>query len=403
MKKKFFSIVIVLSVMFTNTASAMTQNDIIAKIILLQSQVAVLQAQLAEQTQRVGLIVSIPSTPSTRNQIRGTTFVVLPIWLRSSPYKGVKVTSVTIQGYVDTDSSGSFVSGSDGVTAITDDVLQTSLWDGSTQVGSTKSPTTSTTTGVGGVLKFSSLNYKIAAGESKKLLLKITTPSTAKSNSRIKFAVSEIKAQDERGNTIITKITDASNGATADFGIITVISSSGTLFVSKADDDMESSTDFATAGAVDIVLGKFKFTASNEELMLINIEIGLATNANYRSVLTLQLFDGETPISSRGVVNSSGVVSFHGDNFLIPKDESKTLTVKAVLSSTIDPCANIKVVLISNNLVAVGTRSGTVLRPSGGVPIIFGNSKIIDPNVRILNGDYDYTSAPRDCDAAFRT
>ena len=325
------------------------------------------------------LTVAISSTPTSQTYIKGSSFESLGINLKAGTGGDVKINSLTIQTYVDTTSSGVFVSGADATTSATDNILQANLWDGATQVGTTKSPTASTGSGTGGVLSFTSLNYTVPAGTTKTLKLKANSPSTATAASRVKFAVSAISAQDSEGNTV-GATNNATNGTTADSGVRITIANTGTLTAVKAADDTESETSIVVAGTSNVVLGKYRLTAQNEELKVTKAQIDLVATTSYSSIVSVGLYDGASLVSETVNMDSTGSVSFSSVNFIVPKDDSKTLTVKATLNSVSGGAvsgSNLQVELEEDNFEARGTDSSTVLVSANVTLDINGNSKIL--------------------------
>ena len=82
-------------------------------------------------------------------------------------------------------------------------------------------------------------------------------------------------------------------------------------------------------GGTEAVLAKYRFTAQNEELNLKRLTFGL--DLNTETVISLSLFDGTTRIA--GPITYSGLTTFDNLSFVVPKDGSKTLTVKAQMNS----------------------------------------------------------------------
>lgn len=324
------------------------------------------------------LTVAVSSTPTSQTYIKGSSFSALGINLKAGTAGDVRVSSLTIQAYVDNDTSGTFDEGAQGGATSTDIVLSANLWDGSTQVGTSKSPTTSTAAGNGGVLSFTNLNYTVPAGTTKTLVLKVNTPSTATAGERIKFGVTAISAQDVDGNSV-SATNNAGNSTTSDAGVRLTIAGTGTLTAVKAADDSESEQGIVVAGTSNVVLGKYRLTAQNEELKVTKAQIDLVTAANYASIISVTLYDGATAVSETVNMDSSGSVQFSSVNFVVPKDDSKTLTVKANLNTVSGGAtsgADLKVELEDDNFEARGTNSSTVLT-SGNVTLdINGNSKI---------------------------
>ena len=74
-------------------------------------------------------------------------------------------------------------------------------------------------------------------------------------------------------------------------------------------------------------------TAQTEELKQTKLRVRLVTAANFTNLISMSLYDGATLVAGPVPVDSSGNADFSGMEFVVPKDSSKTLTVKAVLNS----------------------------------------------------------------------
>jgi hypothetical protein len=330
------------------------------------------------------LTTTLGSTPVSQTYIQGTQGVDLfGINLKAGDAAGIGVAQIAITGYVDEDTSGTFTKGADGTATLASTVLTAGLWNGSTQLGSTESPTT----GTGGVLTFDNLNLDIPAGQTVTLTLKgnlaSSITSVTSTSDRIKFDLvpsTAIVAVDADGNSVTDQTTSAINGATADSGTRMTIADAGSVSVAKAADDTESEAGLVVAGSSNVVLAKYKFSASNEELNLTKVRM---TTGTASAVSSLSLYDGSTLVGGPVGVNGAGQADFTGLSFVIPKDGSKTLTVKGNLNdvgpSGATTASDVKVTLDYNdNFEVRGTGAGSSTQiTSVGSADVDGNSKII--------------------------
>jgi hypothetical protein len=161
-----------------------------------------------------------------------------------------------------------------------------------------------------------------------------------------------------------------------------VVSNAGTISMVLAPDDTESEAGSVVGGASNVVLGKFKFTAQNEELKVTKARIKVATTSA-TAVSSLSLYDGATLVGGPVSVDSTGVADFSSTNFVIAKDASKTLTVKGNLNTVGSSGAasglDAKVTFdFNDNFEARGTGAGSSTQiTTVGAGDVNANSKII--------------------------
>lgn len=330
------------------------------------------------------LVMSSSSTPVSQTYIQGTQGAqLLGISLKAGDASDVKVTSLKVTGYADAnDGSVDFVQGQDTDTTtaiVANDVLTLKLWNGSTQLGQTKSPGA----GADGTATFDSLNLTVPAGQTVTLTLSGNLASSiANLPDRVKFDVAangDISATDPDGNSLAA--TGATfNGTTADSGIRLTLKAAGAVAVNRAPDDSESEASLVVGGSANTVLAKFTLSASDEELKLTKARMTVTAPT---TVSSLSLYDGSTLVGGPTSPDGSGNADFSNVNFVIPKDGSKTLSVKATLN-TVGPSGattglNAKITFSdTTNFEVRGTSSGsnTLLTTYASGPKA-GNDKVI--------------------------
>jgi hypothetical protein len=291
----------------------------------------------AHVVKKASLGVSVGSNPVSQTYIQGSQGISLVgFGLKAGDAADITVSSIKITGYIDRDGAGVFVKGTDGLAILSDELLTASLWDGTTQVGQTKSPGA----GADGTMTFDGLNLVIGKGQTKGLLLKgVLTSSIATlvaDVDRIKFDIAantDITATDPEGNQLVagTDLLGAPiNQTTVDAGVRMTVKAAGTVAVALAPDDSESEAGLVVGSGSNVVLAKYKFTAVDEELKATKLGFQVTTAA---AVTSLSLYDGSTLVGGPAGIDGSGNAHFTGLNFVIPKDGSKVLTVKGNLSS----------------------------------------------------------------------
>jgi hypothetical protein len=342
------------------------------------------------------LALSLASSPVSQSYVKGSTSVpFLGINLKAGDGADIKVTSLTIRGFISTNGIVAMTAGTNGSgaaqVAVSDDILTCKLFDGSTQIGDAKSPTT----GAGGLLQFTSINYTVPMSSTKTLTLKCDTSNSAFRNTdveKIGFALlhGDVTAQDPSGNSLVMTYAGDVN-ATGTSPAVT-ITNAGSVTAQLAPDDTESQNSLVVAGDSSSVLGKWRFTASNEELNLSKLTFKLADNSAYRSISSVSLYDGSTLLAGPTSLTTGGTTSaqFSGMTEVIPKDSSKTLTLKATLNTISNGAAmgdNLKMELWipgttlgdTSEFEARGTSSSTVIRlaTTAGDIAIYGNDKLV--------------------------
>ena len=265
------------------------------------------------------LTLSTAGTPTDQTYVVGATEAELVgISLRAGDASDIKVTSIKATFSV---SSGNFDA--------SDDILRIALFDGDERVSDWESVTNASTDYV----TFDNLSVTIPAGQTKILVAKADIQASASTGTvSMNVSSSDISAQDEESNSV-----DPTGSVT---GPTITIASGGTVTIARAPDDTETREGLVVAGD-EVVLAKFRFTAQDEDLELKKIKIGVVdtygstTSDNTADeVSMLKLYDGSTLLAEQPLDSSTGLATFTGlSGFVVPKDSSKVLTVKAQLNS----------------------------------------------------------------------
>jgi len=288
---------------------------------------------------------SVASTPVAQTLIQGSQGVaLLGVSIRAGDASDVKVSSIKVTGYTDADTAtnadilqGQDYDDTDGGTdvdpgetaTVSDTVMTANLWDGTTQVGATKSPGA----GADGTMVFDSLNLVIAKGQTKTLVLKANLASSIASvllnDDKLRFdiaAIGDVSVTDPDGNAIVAPDLTAFPVT----GNVMTIKAGGSIAVTLAPDDAESEAGVVVGGGSNVVLAKYKFTAADEELKLTKASFTVAAAT---STISLSLYDGSTLIGGPASVDGTGAAHFTGLNFVVPKDGNKVLTVKGSMNT----------------------------------------------------------------------
>lgn len=262
------------------------------------------------------LTTTLAATPSLQTYINGTSNVpMVGINLTAGTGKDTKITSLKTT-----------ITGADSCDTEADCVSSAMLYDGDTLL-STKNISGTTVT-------FSGLNTTITKGTTKTLTIKtnLIKLSSVGGSTTLSFGIasaSDISAQDMEGNNV-----DPSGTVT---GPAHVIASAGSMTGTLAADDTETESQIILAGASNVVLAKYRLTAASESLKLTKLRITLPANTA-EEISTLALYDGATKLTNDVAVTNDTTPyadfnSFIAD-FIVPKDASKTLTVKGSTGTT---------------------------------------------------------------------
>ena len=280
-------------------------------------------------TRAPSLDIQLSSAPSSQTLVQGSTGKTLVAFGFKAVADTIKVSTVKI--------TASYTVG----TLTSGEVTNLRLYDGETAVSDVESLNSSDLTAT-----FDSMNVSIPGGTTKTLSVRgnISTDATNADVFHVKInsTSTDITATDSDGNSAtITGATANSAGTVA-----VTIASVGDVTVVKAADDTETGAGVMLAGG-ERVLGKFRFTATNEDMTINKLHILIASSsvaiANTDSgtvvddVPTVKLYDGANQIGSASGynVNSTGastsIAEVAGLGWVVPRDSSKTLTVKGVI------------------------------------------------------------------------
>lgn len=308
------------------------------------------------------LTVTLGSTPAAQTWVKGSNVDVNGYNFAAGDAKDVKVTALSLTGYIDADVSTTFASGvEDGV--YVKDVLSTvELYDGTTKVGTTKTVATD------GTVTFNTLSWIVPAGQTKKLTVKSLSSSNAPygaNNDAVKFTVTSVTAEYDNGTGLTPTIT-AVDGE-ADITISQAITGNGTL--AMATDANAPTSDLVVMSNQNVVLNKVKFTTTKEPFIVEKMQVsnGGTADADVTSVTLEYKNEAGATVTNTGYF-SSGVINFSGLTIYVPKDDSAVVTIKANLNTKDGGATNDNTVALDvteTNFRAVAKNSSTVVDAAG--------------------------------------
>ena len=161
------------------------------------------------------------------------------------------------------------------------------------------------------------------------------------------------------------------------------LTANGTLTVTANTSQSPASNAVASAGST-VTVGIMDFTAANEDIALTKLGLKL-TNATASTTVSdlseITLWDGSTQVGS--LVISTGTTGTSTiSNFTIPKGQSKSLTVKTVLTSIGTDLPARQGTLMAVDLIGAGNAQGT--GQSSGVTITSSSAATAFSGVRVF-------------------
>lgn len=339
------------------------------------------------------LDAQLSATPSSQTYAKGSSNQPLVGLSFRAISDSIRLDSVRVTA---TASSGTLNSG---------ELTSLALYDGSTRISDFKSLDSSALQAT-----FNNLNLTIAKGDTKVLTVRgnIATDATSNDIYYVYLAAAdanELTAYDSAGNSATLSGTAANSGASVTLTVV----GSGDVTVAKAPDDSESEAGIVIA-AREQVLAKFRFTAANEQMTLNKLQLLVVptnsatatSSASADEVPTVKLYDGSTQIGSSAgyaVTNSgadSGTVFVENLGWVIPKDGSKTLTVRGVLNSIsggADSGASVYTSVMAAGFEAQGSTAldTTVTAATGNEKVAYKTR----PTVTVAAGDTTLTNGLR--------
>ncbi len=153
----------------------------------------------------------------------------------------------------------------------------------------------------------------------------------------------------ESGDVVVTGDNSELQPAQSDIGSglsteLVLKAPTGVMTYTLAPDDTESAAGIVVGGSTNVVLAKYRFTATGDSLKQTKLRFRLSDVVFDPSVphgvAQVTLWDGTTQIGSAVPPNGSGFVDFSSFAFVVPQDFTKTLTVKATLNQVGPAAAN---------------------------------------------------------------
>jgi len=261
------------------------------------------------------------------------------------------VTIVTING--STVNPGSFIT-------------SVSAYDGSTLLKTMALSTSDFTKDSDGVyyVRISGIGFKVPKDTTKTLTFKVNTNSVGstdytKAVTVVGYATDNVRGLDTAGFNTYADATWTSS--------FTFTATNNAVLTGTASTDTPAAQSIAinaTDGAKGVVMQKFKLKATTGDATLTDLRVYVKTDSGtYSDPTSLYLYDGDTLLGSAAVsvTAGSGAVDFSNMEYVIAKDVTKTLTVKADFPTTATGVASttIATAAAETNTTMIETPDGT--------------------------------------------
>ena len=233
------------------------------------------------------------------------------------------------------------------------------LWDGSTALNTAsnkKDVASGLTTTSDMTFTLDSAGVIVPKGTVKTIALKCNLSASATTQT-YKWDMTNGTTQTGTGVDSGTSVTDT---ATTGTGQTMTASSYGTLTVAK--DATSPAYAIAAAGTTDVVLGKLKFSATNEAITLkkLGLELTGTASSSPSDLTKVTLWDGTTKVGETIFTSTEYATSTITGSFVIPKDGNKVMTIKGDLATIGTSQVGTQGALIKVNYVGVsGFKSST--------------------------------------------
>lgn len=232
------------------------------------------------------------------------------------------------------------------------------LYDGATLVAGPKNLTDGGSAAADTVT-FDGLSVDITKGTQKALDLKLTV--IAATASPLCFGVATLADATANGLSSGASATVTGNGSSP---AMTFVGSGTATLVIDAATPLAENKAVGISGVSGVEFARYKFTATNEDMALMQIKLTRVNGAN-ADFASVALYDGATKISADAFFSEATSTTFNFANttFVVPKDGSKILSVKASLNGTSNGVTAADAprldVATSSDVVVEGKSSGT--------------------------------------------
>lgn len=301
------------------------------------------------QTVKAGALnMSVAATPFGQNVVRGVNSYLFTTFTFDAGSSGenARVTSVKIRQTVITNGQQ-------------DQVNSCTLWDGATALntGSDVQNPSDPTTGTTNDLTFTLTNNLIVPkGTIKNIDLKCNISSSATADSSQRFGLNDTTGTAVVGASTGQAVTEA---VTTNDGPVMTIKGAGSFTVAK--DTSSPQASYILAGKTDVSMTVLGYSASDEAIDIKEITLTYASGtASTSDFLKATVWDGATKIGEASWAGTAtNATSTFTAPFVVPKDGSRLLTIKADIGSINSIASTTAGRLLAINYNGISSSSGT--------------------------------------------
>jgi hypothetical protein len=284
------------------------------------------------------------ATPNNSIQVKGNKDVsALGISFSAGTAQDLKLNKVVLAVYGNSATNNwGTVSGDTDANTLVESI---SLWDGSTQVGVTKSLTLvdndasgAFTAGDWYKAEFNNLSLVLNKGANKQLIAKINLRNTFTGTKYIAVDADKalLEIENAEGN-ILTGLTGKLNGTTTKLPLITAVQT-GTL--TAAVDGNTPTTGMILTGASNIVYTTYRFNASDEAFTIVGAKIvnsDPTKDATFNKITLEYKNEAGSTVTKEGYLSAGALTFSDGQmDLFVPANTNAILTIKADLNKADD-------------------------------------------------------------------
>lgn len=327
-----------------------------------------------QTVQGSSLVVSVSTSPSAQTVVKGTSNFVFARYVFDASASGedIRVSSLKLR---DTYAS-----------AGANNLSNCKLMDGTTVLntgGNSVDPSLDGTSPDDITFRFNT-PLIVAKGAMKTIALTCNISSSATTASTHAWGINS-------GVSGSVSATGATSGATiapsvvTDTGSTMTIAANGSIAVTL--DASSPSERYALAGSADTLISVLKLEAQSEDMKVNKIALILNTaTAGLADVSRVSVWDGATKVGEGIITASNGKVTVRfTQDFIVPKDSTKQLNVRADMSAlgTNQPGTTGHLIAINYNgtdvteTEAIGQGSGQTINPSAGSDTNAGGARLV--------------------------
>lgn len=362
-----------------------------------------------------GLTFELGSTPSSRTLTSGTNNAdLVGFTVRAGSSLDNTIKSLTVQGYVDSETTGVFSGngtadfatfGDSASSALKDVVDSVQLFQGSTPVSNIEN-----VGATDGKIVFNNLNIPVMRSTTSSLTIRGHINNSAPFgtlNDRFKFglvASTDVVAIDSNGQTVPTgsiSIAAATNGLTANTGTIMTVATGGTG--TTANQPAPTASVVTGDVSAQVLLSSWRFTSTNETAKLKDLQI-FVENSSSAVISRVFLYSGSGCSTAVGsgtgyTPGGNGIVTVTDINTSgvdIPDSGSLTLCAKGVINPvgalpSTQPLSGSNVGLLLLNVTEISGGSGSNISQRY-VSTVYGTPQFLTADVTAVATSIPVTS-----------